>query len=286
MNRLNVVLQVAAVATSVAAGPLMGFEAWEPEPWGPEQQARIVIGGPVSGSYLGVGVAEVTAERVKALNLREERGVEITRVEEGSPAEKGGLKTGDVVLEFNGERVEGLEQFMRMVRETPPGREVKLGLTRSGSAQQVVVKTGSRKSILAGREGIEMPRMVMPEIRIPDFPRAHMSWRSTMLGVDAESLDSQLAAYFGVKEGVLVRSVIKGSAADKAGLRAGDVITKVDETTVSTPREITSAIRSARNKTSAVVTAVRDKKEMTFTVALDNPGSNMPPAPAQRISQH
>jgi serine protease Do len=287
MNRLNVVLQVAALATSVAAGPVMGFEPFEPfEPWGPEQQARVLIAGVGGGSYLGVGVAEISAERVKALNLREERGVEITRVEEGSPAEKGGLKTGDVVLEFNGERVEGLEQFMRMVRETPPGREVKLGITRSGSAQQVVVKTGSRKSMLAGREG-EWPKIVMPEIRIPDVPRAYMSWRSTTLGVDAESLDSQLAAYFGVKEGVLVRSVIKGSAADKAGLKAGDVITKVDDTAVSNPREITSAIRSARSKSSVVVAVVRDKKEMTFTVTLDNPGSNMPPAgPAQRISQH
>jgi serine protease Do len=285
MNRLNVVLQVAAVATGVAVGPALGFEPFEP--WGPEQQARIVIAGPASGSYLGVGVAEVTSERVKALNLREERGVEITRVEEGSPAEKGGLKTGDVVLELNGDRVEGLEQFMRMVRETPPGREVKLGITRGGSAQQVIVKTGSRKSIsmVSPREG-ELPRFAMPEIRMPDVPRAYMSWRSAMLGVDAESLDSQLATYFGVKEGVLVRSVIKGSAADKAGLKAGDVITKVDDTAVSTPREITSAIRSARNKTSAVVAVVRDKKEMTFTVTLDNPGSSMPATPAERVSQH
>ena len=68
----------------------------------------------------------------KALNLREERGVEVTRVEDDSPAAKGGIKTGDVVLEYNGDRVEGVEQFMRMVRETPPGRDVKLSITRNG----------------------------------------------------------------------------------------------------------------------------------------------------------
>ena len=60
-----------------------------------------------------------------------------------------------------------------------------------------------------------------------------MSWRSSVAGIEAESLDSQLAEYFGVKEGVLVRSVVRGSAAEKSGLRAGDVIVKVDDTRIS-----------------------------------------------------
>ena len=58
----------------------------------------------------------------------------------------------------------------------------------------------------------------LPEISIPDVPRAFMSWRSSIVGIEAESLDSQLAEYFGVKEGVLVRSVVRGSSAEKAGL--------------------------------------------------------------------
>ena len=106
-----------------------------------------------SGSFLGIGVQEIDADRAKALNLREERGVEVTRVEDDSPAAKGGIKTGDVVLEYNGERVEGVEQFMRMVRETPPGREVKLSITRNGSPQQLTMKTGSRKTWMTTRYG-------------------------------------------------------------------------------------------------------------------------------------
>jgi serine protease Do len=227
-----------------------------------------------SGSYLGIGVAEITTERAKALNLGEERGVEITRVEEGSPAEQGGLKTGDVVLEYNGERIEGVEQFMRVVRETPPGRQVKLLLSRSGSTQTAVVKTGARKSWPSNAQAFEFPRTLhFPEVRMPDVPRSNVTWRSTTLGIEAESLDSQLATFFGVKEGVLVRSVIKGSAAERAGLRAGDVITKVDDTVVSTPREVTSATRAAGSKRTVTLTLVREKREMTITVALDTPAS-------------
>ena len=78
---------------------------------------------------------------------------------------------------------------------------------------------------------------------MPDVPRAFMSWRTSVAGIEAESLDSQLAEYFGVKEGVLVRSVVRGSAAEKSGLRAGDVIVKIDYNRVTSPREIPATIR-------------------------------------------
>jgi serine protease Do len=227
------------------------------------------------GSFLGVGVAEIDSERAKALNLREEYGVEITRVEDDSPAAKAGIKTGDVVLEYNGQRVEGMDQFMRLVRETPPGRDVKLALSRNGASQTVVVKTGSRKTWAAKSgdvfsRGFDMPNIVIPDVQIPDMPKAYMSWRSSLLGVEAESIDNQLAQYFGVKEGVLVRSVIKGSAAEKAGLKAGDVITKVDGGAVSSPREISSAIRAARSKKSTTLTVVRERKETAVSVTLED----------------
>jgi len=225
------------------------------------------------GSYLGVGVAELSQERVKALNLKEDRGVEITRVADDSPASKAGLKTGDVVLEFNGQHVEGLEQFMRMVRETPAGREVKLAINRSGSAQQVAVKTEARKawtSAGGSGEAVVIPRIELPAIRLPDIARANMSWRSSVLGIEAESLDSQLAEFFGVREGVLVRSVVKASAADRAGLKAGDVIVKVDETRVATPREVTAAVRGSKSKKTVSIAAVREKREMNFSVPVDD----------------
>jgi serine protease Do len=101
---------------------------------------------------------------------------------------------------------------------------------------------------------------------IPDTPYDMFSWRSTTLGVETEALNTQLAEFFGVKEGVLVRAVTKGSAADSAGLKAGDVITKVDGQAVSSPRSITPFLRnSGKNVT---LTVVRNHKELTLNVRL------------------
>ena len=248
-------------------------------------QMNVFVAG--SGSFLGVGVAEITADRAKALKLKEERGVEVTRVEEDSPAAKAGFKVGDVVLEYNGQRVEGTEQFTRMVRETPDGRQVRLLVSRDGATQTLTATIGARKgSALLGQPfDQEKLRADMDKLRlqmrsIPDIPRPNMSWQSGMLGVEAESLDSQLAEFFGVKEGVLVRSVSKDSAAEKAGLKAGDVIMKIDDTKVTTPREITSAIRALRSKNTFPVTVVRNHKEMTVSVTVSADRSEAPAAPA------
>lgn len=233
--------------------------------------AQNMLGYMAPGSYLGVGVADVNTERVKALKLKEERGVEITSVETDSPAAKAGLKTHDVVLDYNGQRVEGTEQFMRMVRETPAERQVRLAISRDGATQTLTATIGRRKgygALTLPNEKLQRAQEQLQNLymRMPDIPRPNMSWRSGMLGVEAESLTDQLAEFFGVKEGVLVRSVIKDSAAAKAGLKAGDVITKVDDTKVTTPREITSAIRA---KKTLPLTVIRNHKEMTVSVTLE-----------------
>ena len=240
------------------------------------------------GSYLGIGVAEVDAERAKALNMKEVRGVEVKNVDEDSPAAKAGLKEGDVVLEYNGQGIEGTEQFVRLVRETPVDRQVRLTVWRNAGSQSLTATIGRRPAEHASVLGDDgdftveippippMPRMPsMPRIPdlapLPDSAMALITGRSGMLGIESESLGSQLAEFFGVKEGVLVRSVIKDSAAEKAGIRAGDVIVKVDGETVTTPHEISSLLRSAaRAKKSFPVVVVRDKKEVTLTVTLES----------------
>jgi serine protease Do len=233
-----------------------------------------------SGSYLGVGVAEISAERVKALKLKEERGVEVTRIEDGSPAQKAGLKTGDVVLDYNGQRIEGTEQFVRMVRETPEGRQVRLLISRDGNTQTLTAAIAARKgpgTIVRPEIDPEGLQVEMQKLRdhlpfpTPDTPQVVMGMRSVGLGIEAESITAQLAEYFGVKEGVLVRSVVKDSAAAKAGMKAGDVITKVDETSVSQPQEITRALRTLQTKRTFPVIVVRNHKDVTLSVTLEEP---------------
>ena len=268
---MNSVLKMAMPVTAALAGTLaFGFPP-EPQP-APE---KIAIGPAIGGgSFLGIGVSEIDADRAKALKLKEERGVEITRVEEDSPAARAGLKTGDVVLEYGGQRVEGTEQFVRLVHETPVGREMKISISRNGALQVLSAKTGSRKSDASKawmfRSGDAFPFELPETPRFTDFPKAFMNWRSAALGIEGESVDSQLAQFFGVKEGVLVRSVLKGSPAEKAGLKAGDVITKVDSTPVSNSREISAALRSSGPKKSVSVTLARERREMSLNVYLDD----------------
>jgi serine protease Do len=197
--------------------------------------------------------------------------VEITRVEEGSPAEKAGVKPGDVVQEYNGQRVEGMEQFGRMVRETPSGREVKLTISRDGASQTLTATLSSRKHALMGNLHLEMP-----EIRIPDIPQIYTTLRTARLGVEAESLGPQLSEYFGVKEGVLVRSVLDNTAAQKAGIKAGDVIIKVDGRAVSSPSELSGAVRSASAKKTYSLELVRERKPQTVSVTVEEGSERAP----------
>ena len=253
-----------------------------PPPGGP-QAYEFHTGVLAGGSYLGVNLAEIDGARARELRLKETTGVEITRVEEGSPAEKAGLKPNDVVLEYNGQRVEGMEQFGRLVRETPGGREVKLVISRNGATQTVTATVAARK-VRAFGGNIKDFLPEMPEIRMPDMPQVFSVWRSPVLGVEADALGPQLAAFFGVKEGVLVRSVLKDSAAEKAGIKAGDVITKVDGAVVTTPNELSNAAHSASSKRIFALELMREHRVMSVNVAVDDGRSERgaPRAPVVR----
>ncbi len=123
-------------------------------------------------------MAEINSNRARELKLKEEHGVEITRVEDDSAAAKAGLKVGDVVLDYNGQRVEGMAQFIRLVRETPAGRDVKLLISRNGSTQTVAVVMGTQKNkLLLGRNGDwpDMPQVPNIRMQMPDFPASSPS---------------------------------------------------------------------------------------------------------------
>jgi serine protease Do len=214
--------------------------------------AGLAICQTAPGSFLGVGIQETSA------------GVEVTRIAPDSPAEKAGIKTGDVVTQYNGQRVEGMDQFSRMVGETPAGREVKIGILRNGAPQTITAKIVARPVI--NGQLIPAPVQSPFELRFPDMPQSRMTWRSTVLGIEAEALEGQLAEFFGVQEGVLVRTVSKGSAAEKAGIKAGDVIVRVDDAKVATPADISAHLRGLRGRSVSMV-VVRDRKEITVMLA-------------------
>ena len=280
-------LLLGAAAATVAARPAPAPPPAEAEPPRPARAPRPphdrMLFFSSGGSWLGVSIADITGERVKELNLKEETGVEIKGVMPGSPAEEAGLEKEDVILEYQGNRVEGAAQLTRLVRETPPGRTVTLQVSRAGQARTVRVKVtehegGEHQRILRKRieiPDIDMPHVEIPDIDIPEIPLLEGIPSSFRLGVSVEDLTGQLGEYFGVKdgEGVLVRSVKKGSPADSGGLRAGDVIVKVDGEKVSDSSDLRSALRGRRGRTFPIG-IVRERRDTSVSVTL--PGKEGP----------
>jgi serine protease Do len=230
------------------------------------------------GSWLGVQIADISGERAKELGLKEEMGAEIKAVLPGSPAAEAGLKEGDVILEYAGSRLLGVAQLTRMVHETPSGRTIRLKVFRDGATRDVPVTMKERKGRGPGGRGsrrigvphIEVPDIdvEIPDLDIPEIPGPPFAPSFPRLGARVEDLGDQLGEYFGVKngDGVLVRSVRKGGPAESAGLRAGDVIVKVDEEAVADPSDLRGALRERRDAP-LTLTVVRDRKEITLKVA-------------------
>ncbi len=232
-----------------------------------------------SGGYLGVGVAEVDDERSKALKLKEDHGVVVMNVDDNTPAAKAGLKESDVILQFNGQRVEGVDQFMRMVRETPPNRKVTLQISRNG-AQQTLTATMAPRSQMPGTDFhfsfpdmSNLPNMSkmppippVPNFKMPEIPRPSFGWATKSVGMEVADLNSQLAEYFGVKQGALVRWVSKNSPAEKAGIKAGDVITRINGSAVTSPHEVAHLVRDIVDNHPVPFAVVRNHRDMTFTV--------------------
>lgn len=266
-----------SVLASIALLPLLFSFSQAAQTWAVDQPEQpLIISSDDSGtsSYLGVDIADVTSERLSSLKLKEEKGVEVTMVDQDAPAGKAGIKEHDVILTMNGNSVDSAAQLRRMIRETPPGRVVTLGLSRDGQPLTVKVQLGDKHKefSLVGPDmkdfHVEIPEMHVPEIDIPSFNMVVVT-SSPRSGLTVENITPQLGEFFGVKNGngVLVRSVAKGSRAEKAGFRAGDVIVKVNDESVHDTSDFTHAVH-ARKDGSVSIGVVRDKKEQTLTLTL------------------
>ena len=183
--------------------------------------------------YLGVEITDVDADKAQALKLKEIRGAVITLIDHDAPAGQIGLKVNDVVLAINGQNVAGAEQFGRMLHEIPPGRKISLEISRDGNIQTLAVQLVDRKALdhdIWGRIGNDVagvgPMAAAPTMGVmtggdaPIPPSGfHMSLFTSTLNVGAmvEPLTSQMAEYFGVQGGLMVKQIRKKSEAAAAG---------------------------------------------------------------------
>jgi len=243
------------------------FVFYGEEPWG--------------GSYLGVDTRDVTSDRLSELHLKEERGVEVTMVDQDAPAGKAGIKEHDVILSINDQPVESVEQLRRMIREIPAGRTISIGISRDGQPVTLKAQLAERSKIAHMDRDFKfvVPPVNVPPINIPAINMPEMEFQNIVVihspvrsGLMVENLTPQLGDFFGVKSGngVLVRSVEKGSRAEQAGFRAGDVITKVNGSPVNDCSDFTRLLRR-RTENKASITVMRDRKEQTLTLTLPEP---------------
>ena len=238
-----VVLAAAAAATAVAAGEVGGAEPAQRDREVREEREVRRLDITAGGSYIGVTVREVGEDDGAAAG----EGAVVEDVRAGGPAADGGVEAGDVVVEFDGERVRGTRQLTRLVRETPAGRSVPVDVLRDGDRVTLSVTPEERggawmartPTVDAGRfrGSVSNPRDgwvwegnfdELEDIRsVVVGAFASLAGRAR-LGIQADAVSGQLAEYFGVSSGVLVRHVEDDTVAAAAGLRAGDVITAMD----------------------------------------------------------
>ncbi|MDE3199805.1 MAG: PDZ domain-containing protein [Acidobacteriota bacterium] len=241
-----------------------------------------------SQGYLGVLVGDVDSDSATKLKLKDVRGAVVTLLDHDAPAAQAGIRVNDVLLEVNGQIVEGAEQFGRMMREIPAGRKVKLLLSRDGSQQTITVELVDRKAmeqevwnrIDQGGSSFSSPGPSMSMLPggagsgggdVPSSGGFHLPFFGSSLnvGVMVEPLTSQMADYLGVPNGVMVKQVARKSEAALSGLKAFDVILKVGQENIATTADWERALRTNKGKP-VQITILRDRKQQTITLQVDS----------------
>ena len=231
----------------------------------PEQAVRIFA---KSGTRIGVSVRDLNEDELKAGKAG---GVVIEDVDADSPAQKAGFKAGDIVVEFDGERVRSVQQFSRLVQETATGRSVQAAVTRDGQRVSLTVQPRSDEPFKYWNNSddvFKLPKMAPPMVLKRDaFPPSFDSLiggAGGQLGIIVDELSPQLSEYFGTKEGVLVTTVRDNSNASRAGVKAGDVITSINGGTVATAGDLRRRAQRLEGGDEFTLSIVRDRKPLAL----------------------
>jgi S1-C subfamily serine protease len=234
-----------------------------------------------SQGYLGVGLHDVDTERASQLKLKEARGVEVPTIDHDAPASKAGLRIHDVILGMNGQAIVGQAQLTRMLHDTPAGHTVTFLISRDGQQQTLSLQLADRATIEADAWSQHIPvpdpdsDIALPSGTGNSFGNGIFSSLTSnpfYTGLDLDMLGPQLANFFGVHDGqgLLIKRVDDNSPAAAAGLRAGDVITRVNGENVATTSQWVHDIHANRGK-QIQLTVIRDKHEGTVSMIAGRP---------------
>jgi serine protease Do len=281
----------AIVAMSLALGP-RDVRAGEKEEEVRKVEKRVVVRHS-GGGRLGVSLEDTEGDL---------RGAKVRSVEEGSPAEKAGVKQGDVIARFDGEAVRSASHLARLVAETPAGRAVAIEVTRGGSTQKLSATLAEGKDQVRvftgeGLPGVRELSFDLPhwEVEVPEPPSPPgapppQAWSfkrgdgnetvfrwlgggPRKLGVEYTEIGEQLASYFKLarKTGVLVTSVDAEGPAAKAGMKAGDVILKLGTESIEDGEDLRQAVAKAEGGEETTVTVQRDGRPLDLKVTPAKP---------------
>jgi serine protease Do len=242
-----------------------------------------------SPGYIGVEMRDLSEDQLGALKLKDVHGVEITNLDHDGPACKAGMKVHDVILQMNGQVIDGGDQLRRMLRDVPVGRTVSFVVSREGQTQTLTLTTADRRMVeqQAWEQHYSVPAPAAArgnsfidssKLANSPAPKEHKDLlgtetiilSSSFTGAKLEVMGQQLAEFFGATDGggLLVRSVDDNSPAEQAGLKAGDVVVRINSITVANGTNWTKTVHDFRGKPVPVV-VLRDKQEKILTLTPD-----------------
>jgi serine protease Do len=243
--------EVVGVNTAIVAqGQGIGFAI-------PIKMAEFVInqlkgGGKVVRGWLGVYVQELTPEIASGLNLKEDGGVLVSDVTPGSPADKAGIKRGDVVVEFEGKKVDDVSDLTTMAAVAEPGTDVNIKLLHEGEPRDITVK--------------------LSEFPDEEVAAEEMDNTEEELGLSVKELNPEIARRFNldVDKGVIITEVLQGTPAGDAGLRPGDLIIEIDKNHITDLSQYSQAVSKAKPGSTVLILVKRENN--TVYAALRIPG--------------
>jgi S1-C subfamily serine protease len=247
----------------------------------------------VAQGYIGIEMRDVSEDQLAFLKLKEARGVEITNLDHDGPACKAGMKMHDVIVQMNGQAIDSEDQLHRLLRDLPVGRTISFVVSRDGQTQTLTMTTADRRMVglqaweqhysvpAPGPSGVVRGNSFLDTPKATNATAAQKEHKdllgtetiilsSSFTGAKLELMGPQLAEFFGATEGggLLVRSVDGKSPAEEAGLKAGDVVVRINSIPVANGNDWTKTVHDNKGKPVPVV-VLRDKQVKTLTLTPD-----------------
>jgi serine protease Do len=249
------------------------------------------------GGYLGIYAENINRENMSRYHMSQPRGVGITQIVQGSPAEKAGLKKDDVILRLDGENITSVRKLNRLISEIAPDQSVRVTVSRGGAEQELTATVGKRNNFGFAQDlfsnnlknfklepkiwKFETPLIEKFQLGEADFgDLTFVLGNGRRLGVSTMQLNKQLADYFGVAKGVLVTAVSEDGPAAKAGVKAGDVITAIDGEEVDSPGDL-SRVTNNKKEGDVTLTIIRNKAQQMIRVTPRQGGFSTTPGRPQ-----